>query len=97
MDAPSGFYGLGALFADVMEHDGKPDLLVANDTSPNYLYINKGRRHLRGPSYVSGYALNEAGREVANMGIAAGDYENNGHLSIVNTTFCGRLRCPVSE
>jgi enediyne biosynthesis protein E4 len=35
----------------------------------------------------SGYALNEDGREQANMGIAAGDYENNGHMDLVNTTF----------
>ena len=86
VDNASGFYGLGALFADV-NNDGKPDLLVANDTSPNYLYINKGDGTFEDQSYASGYALNEAGREVANMGIAAGDYENNGHLSIVNTDF----------
>lgn len=86
VDNASGYYGLGALFADVNK-DGKPDLLVANDTSPNYLYINKGDGTFDDQSYASGYALNEAGREVANMGIAAGDYENNGHLSIVNTDF----------
>ena len=34
-----------------------------------------------------GYALNKDGREMANMGIAAGDYQNNGHLDIVNTDF----------
>jgi hypothetical protein len=36
---------------------------------------------------MSGYALNGDGREAANMGIAAGDYLNNGHLDIVNTVF----------
>ncbi len=86
VDNANGYYGLGALFADV-NNDGKPDLLVANDSTPNYLYINKGNGTFEDASYESGYALNADGREVANMGIAAGDYENNGHLSIVNTDF----------
>ncbi len=86
VDDPNGFYGLGVLFADVNE-DGKPDLLVANDSTPNYLYINKGDGTFEDDSYSSGYALNDSGREVSNMGIAAGDYLNNGHLDIVNTTF----------
>jgi hypothetical protein len=83
---PSGYYGLGALFVDV-NGDGKPDLAVANDSAPNYLYINKGDGTFDDASYMSGYAFNEAGREVANMGIAAGDYENNGHMDLVNTDF----------
>ena len=83
---PQRYYGLDALFADV-NNDGKPDLLVANDSTPNYLYINKGNGTFDDQSYLSGYALNEDGREVANMGIAVGDYENNGHLDIVNTDF----------
>jgi enediyne biosynthesis protein E4 len=86
VDDPNGYFGLGVLFADV-NNDGKPDLLVANDTSPNYLYMNKGDGTFEDLSYMSGYALNKDGREIANMGIAAGDYENNGHLSIVNTDF----------
>ena len=83
---PDRFFGLGALFVDV-NGDGKADLLVANDTSPNYLYINKGNGTFEDQSYVSGFALNGDGREVANMGLAVGDYENNGHLDVVSTTF----------
>ncbi len=86
VDDPNGYYGQGALFADV-NNDGKPDLLVANDSTPNYLYINKGNGAFADESYLSGYALNESGREMANMGIAAGDYLNNGYLDIFNTVF----------
>jgi hypothetical protein len=67
--------------------DGLPDLVVANDSTPNYLYINKGNGTFDDQSYPSGLAFNGAGREVANMGIAAGDYENNGHLDLVSSTF----------
>ena len=86
VDDPNGYYGLDALFADV-NNDGKPDLLVANDSTPNYLYINKGNGAFEDDSYESGFALNGDGREAANMGLAVGDYQNNGHLSVVSTTF----------
>jgi hypothetical protein len=83
---PNGYYALAALFVDV-NGDGRPDLVVANDSTPNYLYINKGDGTFDNQSYMSGYALNGEGREVSNMGIAAGDYENNGHMDLVNTDF----------
>jgi hypothetical protein len=82
----AGYYGLGALIVDV-NGDGLPDLVVANDSTPNYLYINKGDGTFGNQSYASGLAVNGEGREVANMGLAAGDYENNGHLDLVSTTF----------
>ncbi|MGA2754803.1 MAG: CRTAC1 family protein [Terracidiphilus sp.] len=84
-DTP-GYYGLSSLFVDI-NNDGKVDLLVANDSTPNYLYINRGDGTFEDDSYSSGYALNEAGRETASMGIAAGDFENNGMEDIFNTTF----------
>src|SRR5271154_1055702 len=80
------YYGLTAVFADV-NNDGKVDLMVANDSTPNYLYVNKGDGTFEDASYASGYALNENGRETASMGIAVGDYLNNGRLDIYNTTF----------
>ncbi len=82
----NGYYGLASVFIDV-NNDGKPDLLVGNDSTPNYLYINKGDGTFEDESYASGYALNENGRETASMGIAVGDYQNNGLLDIYNTTF----------
>ena len=51
------------------------------------MYLNKGDGTFEDVSYASGFALNEAGRETASMGIAVGDYENNGQLAIFDTTF----------
>jgi hypothetical protein len=82
----NGYYGLASAFIDVND-DGKLDLVVANDSTPNYLYINKGDGTFEDDSYASGYALNENGRETASMGIAIGDYRNNGLLDLYNTTF----------
>lgn len=86
VDDPNAYYGLDALFADV-NNDGKPDLLVADDSTPNYLYVNSGNGTFKDESYESGFALNGDGREAANMGLAVGDYENNGHLAVASTTF----------
>jgi hypothetical protein len=82
----SGYYGLTSVFVDV-DNDGKPDLLVGDDSTPNYLYHNKGDGTFEDISYASGYALNENGRETATMGIAVGDYQNNGLVDLFNTTF----------
>ncbi|HEV2576809.1 MAG TPA: CRTAC1 family protein [Acidobacteriaceae bacterium] len=80
------YYGLASLFVDV-NGDGKPDLLVADDSTPNYLYINKGDGTFEDDSFASGYALNESGRETASMGIAAGDLMHRGTVDLYNTTF----------
>ena len=82
----NAYYGLTAVFVD-LNNDGKVDLAVANDSTPNYLYINKGDGTFEDASYASGYALNENGRETASMGIAVGDYLNRGLLDLYNTVF----------
>ena len=86
VDDKPGYYGLGAVFVDI-NNDGKIDLLVGNDSTPNYLYLNNGDGAFKDVSYASGFALNDAGRETASMGIAVGDYQNNGLLAIFDTTF----------
>jgi hypothetical protein len=82
----NGYYGMSSVFID-LNNDGKVDLLVTNDSTPNYLYINKGDGTFEDDSYASGYALNENGRETASMGLGTGDYRNNGLIDIYNTVF----------
>jgi len=84
-DTP-GYYGLTSVFVD-LDGDGRPDLLVANDSTPNYLYHNKGDGTFEDLSFESGYALNGQGRPTATMGIAVGDYLNNGKLDIADSDF----------
>ena len=81
-----GFCGLGSLFIDV-NNDGKVDLLVADDSTPNYLYLNNGEGGFDDVSFMSGYSLNGEGRETATMGIEAGDISHSGRIDIYSTTF----------
>jgi enediyne biosynthesis protein E4 len=83
---PNAYYGFTAVFAD-LNNDGKVDLAVADDSTPNYLYINKGNGTFEDDSYASGFALNQDGREIAAMGLGVGDYQNNGLLDLVATDF----------
>ena len=85
-DAKTRYYGLTPVFVD-MNDDGKVDLLVANDSTLSYLYFNKGDGTFEDASFTSGFALNEDGREVAAMGVAIGDYLNNGLLDVAITDF----------
>lgn len=86
VDDKPGYYGLVSLFVD-LDDDGRPDLLVGNDSTPNYLYRNRGDGTFEDQSFESGYALDGEGRETATMGIAVGDYSKSGRLGILNTDF----------
>ncbi|MFN7948028.1 MAG: CRTAC1 family protein [Blastocatellia bacterium] len=81
-----GLYGFGVAWFDY-DDDGKPDLIVANDSTANYLYHNKGDGTFEDVSYVSGVALNENGREQAHMGVTIGDYDGDGRDDIHITNF----------
>jgi hypothetical protein len=80
------YYGFSSTFVDI-DNDGKVDLLVTDDSSPNYLYLNKGDGTFQDASFYSGFALNQDARETAAMGLAVGDYANNGKLDLYTTTF----------
>lgn len=83
---PNRYYGFSSVFVD-LNNDGKVDLAVADDSTPNYLYINKGDGTFEDDSYASGFALNQDGREIASMGLAVGDYDNTGWDSLFVTDF----------
>ena len=80
------YYGFSSIFVDVND-DNKLDLLVVNDSTPKQLYINKGDGTFEESGYPSGIALNENGREQAGMGLAVGDYDNDGRVDFHITNF----------
>jgi hypothetical protein len=82
----AGLYGFGVAFFD-FDDDGRVDLFVANDSRPSYLYRNRGDGAFQDVSYASGAALDEAGREQAHMGVAVGDYDNDGRDDLHVTNF----------
>lgn len=83
---PQNYYGFSSAFVHVNEDD-LLDLIVVNDSTPNQLYINKGDGTFEDVGYASGVALNENGREQAGMGLAVGDYDNDGRIDFYITNF----------
>jgi hypothetical protein len=83
---PEKFYGFSSAFVHV-DDDKLLDLIVVNDSTPKQLYINKGNGTFEEIGYPSGIALNENGREQAGMGLAVGDYDNDGRIDFHITNF----------
>jgi enediyne biosynthesis protein E4 len=81
-------YGLGVLTAD-FDEDGWPDIYVANDSTASALFHNLKNGRFEDIGIAAGAALSPDGKPQAGMGIAAGDYDHDGHLDIVKTNFAG--------
>ncbi len=83
---PDGYYGLGVIWAD-FNNTGHPDIYIANDSTPKYLYKNLGGGKFKDIGLQSGTAVSEDGSEQASMGIAVGDYNHTGRPSLYVTNF----------
>jgi hypothetical protein len=83
---PQKYYGFSSAFVHA-DDDNLLDLIVVNDSTPKQLYINKGDGTFEETGYPSGIALNENGREQAGMGLAIGDYDNDGKVDFHITNF----------
>jgi tetratricopeptide (TPR) repeat protein len=83
--------GMGLVVARI-EDDGLPNVLVANDTDPNFWQVNASRPGLAGLQFqdqgiASGLAFDGNGNPQASMGIAAGDADRDGRLDFFVTNF----------
>ncbi len=67
----------GAVATDV-NNDGLSDLFVANDTMPNFLFINQGKGRFEEVGLPSGVAYSDAGAPRSGMGVDAADYDGDG-------------------
>ncbi len=79
-------YGFGVVATDY-DNDGWTDIFVANDSTPNFLYRNRGDGSFESVGLLAGVAVNADGRAQAGMGADAGDYDNDGWMDIVVATF----------
>ncbi len=77
-------YGLGVVSADFND-DGWPDVFVANDREPNFLWINQKNGTFKDEALPRGAAVNALGLAAANMGVAVGDIDNDEDLDLFIT------------
>jgi len=80
--------GLGMAVGD-LDGDGWPDIYVANDATPNQLWINRHDGTFEDRGLLSGTAFNALGRPEGSMGIALGDADNDGDEDLFVTNIAG--------
>jgi hypothetical protein len=81
-------YALGVVSSD-FDDDGWPDIYVSCDSTPSILYRNNHDGTFSDIAVPRGAAYGPDGQEQGSMGVAAADYDNDGHLDIVKTNFIG--------
>jgi hypothetical protein len=83
--------GMGVAFADY-DGDGRPDIFVANDSEPNFLFHNEGDGRFTEVAVRAGVAFNDDGRALSSMGVDFRDVDNDGRpdlfiTALVNETY----------
>ncbi|MGA2647397.1 MAG: CRTAC1 family protein [Candidatus Sulfotelmatobacter sp.] len=71
--------------------DGWPDILIANDTQPNKLYLNMKDGTFEERGVAAGIGFSEDGVARAGMGVDAADYDRTGHPSVLISNFSNQM------
>jgi len=82
--------GMGAICCDY-DGDGDTDVFVLNDVAGNYLFENDGAGNFREVGLMAGAAYNALGDDLGSMGVDCGDYDNDGRLDFLTTSYQGEL------
>ena len=78
--------GMGMICLDY-DDDGHTDIFVGNDAAPNFLFHNDGRGNFTEVGLLAGVAYDGLGNANSNMGVDAGDYDNDGQLDLFMTDY----------
>jgi tetratricopeptide (TPR) repeat protein len=98
IEVPEG-KGLGLAIAD-LDGDGRLDLFVANDGTPNFLFHNKGGLRFEEVGLAAGVAYDGAGLPTASMGVVAEDISGDGKIDLFHVNFVNQtstLRINLGE
>jgi hypothetical protein len=82
--------GMGIGIADFND-DGWTDVFVANDTEPNFLYLNRKNGTFSEAGLLYGVAYNDAGATVSAMGTDVKDYDNDGWVDVFYNNLMGQI------
>ena len=82
--------GMGISIAD-FTGNGLMDIFIANDTEPNFLFVNQGDGTFKESGLEYGVAYNEEGRSVSSMGADAKDFDNDGWVDIIYNDLAGQI------
>jgi hypothetical protein len=80
--------GMSVAFGDV-DHDGRMDVFVTNDTLPNFLFHNNGDGTFTETALLAGVSVPDSGQPVSGMGVDVEDYDNDGWDDVIHTALAG--------
>ncbi len=78
--------GMGMVCGD-LDQDGDTDIVVGNDETGDFLFVNDGKGHFEEKGLFSGIAYDFSGKAHGTMGIDCGDYDNDGLLDLFATSY----------